>query len=89
MIVYMDSSALARKAPRPVNVPLVIHATTAPSVQGKTITDQAPSVANLMAASPTAALRTMKSCQNICIQEIAAARPPKQRYWLTFHFHSR
>ena len=76
---------MARKAPRPVNVPLVIHATTAPSAQGKTITDQAPSAANLMTASLTAALRTVKSCHEISIQVIAAAKPPKQRYSLKLY----
>ena len=81
-----DSGALARKAPRPVNLPLVKHATRAPSAQGKTITDQAPSVGKLMTESPaspaTAALRTVKSCHTITIQTRAAAKTPKSRYSL-------
>ncbi len=83
IVVQRDSGALARKAPRPVNLPLVKHATRAPSAQGKTITDQAPSVWKLMTESPaTAALRTVKSCHTISIQTRAAAKPPKSRYSL-------
>ena len=74
MIVQMDLCARAR----PVNLPLVKHARTAPSAQGKTITDQAPFV-NLMTASPTAALRPMKSCQKVKVQTCAAAKTTEHR----------